>query len=135
MTNYLTKITKVKGKTTCIYKIQLASEFGKLWKLVSQTGITEDRRDKAASISKYVSKKYLNKETPFQGSKLEITQTLRGELVVAVKNLDKKKIDKYVSSKKIPNEREIYGDRLEKIVVKGIRDWCSDKVFEAFAEI
>jgi len=135
MKKYLTNITTEKGKTTCNYKIPIAIEFGKLWKLVSQTGLKEERRDKAANISKYVAENYLDKEPPFQGSNLEIRRTLGGELIVAVKNLDKYMIDKYVSSRKIPNERELYDDRLAKIVVKGIREWCSDKVFEAFSEI
>ncbi|MBI2938787.1 MAG: hypothetical protein HYY22_11365 [Thaumarchaeota archaeon] len=134
MANYLTNISTEKGRMTCNYRIPIA-EFGKLWELVSQTGIREGRRDKAAAISKYVADKYLNKETPFQGSNLEIRHTLGGNLVVAVTNLGEDVVGKYVSSKQIPNERELYDDRLMKIVVKGIRECCSDNVFEAFAEI
>src|SRR3990170_7947506 len=135
MKKYLTNITTEKGRTTCNYRIPIATEFGKLWKLVSQTGIREGRRDKAAAISKYVAEKYLNKETPFQGSNLEIRHTLGGDLVMIVTNLDKDMIDKYVSSRQIPNERELYDDRLMKIVVKGIREFTSDNVFKAFEEI
>ena len=135
MTNYLTSITTEKGRTTCNYRIPIATEFGKLWGLVSQTGIREERRDKAAAISKYVAETYLNREPPFQGSNLEIRHTLGGDLVMVVTNLDKDTIDEYVSSRQIPNERELYDDRLMKIVVKGIRECCSDNVFESFAEI
>ncbi|MCL4436022.1 MAG: hypothetical protein M1503_08825 [Thaumarchaeota archaeon] len=103
--------------------------------MVSQTGIREARRDKATNISEYVVKNYLSREDPFQGSKLEIRSTGREELFVAVTNLNEDAIHEYVTSKQIPDERELYDDRLVKIVVKGIREWCSDKVFETFSEI
>src|SRR3990167_7205183 len=134
MKSYLTNITTEKGRTTCQYSIPIA-EFGKLGELVSQTGVEEKRRNKAASISKYVAKIYLDRETTFQGSNLKIMNTLGGNLVLLVTNLDKEKIDKYVSSRQIPNERELYDDRLTKILVKGIREWCSDSVFETFEEL
>jgi hypothetical protein len=134
MANYLTSITTEKGMTTCCYRIPIA-EFGKLGGLVSQTGVREGKRDNAAAISKYVARMYLSKEDPFQGSNVEITHTLGGCLVLAVTNLNQAEISKYVSSRQIPNERELYDDRLVKIVVKGICEWCSDKVFEAFEEI
>ncbi len=134
MKSYLTSVTTEKGRTTCQYSIPIA-EFGKLGELVSQTGVEEKRRNKAASISKYVAKIYLDRETPFQGSNLKIMNTLGGNLVLLVTNLDKEKIDRYVSSRQIPNERELYDDRLTKILVKGIREWCSDSVFETFEEL
>lgn len=134
MKSYLTGVTTEKGRTTCHYSIPI-SEFGKLGDLVSQTGIGEKSRSKAASISKYVARMYLDRETPFQGSNLEIMHTHGGHLVLDVTNLDKNKIDEYVSSNQIPNERELYDDRLMKIVMKAIREWCSDSVFEAYEEL
>ncbi len=134
MKSYLISITTEKGKTTCHYSIPIA-EFGKLGELVSQTGIGEKRENKAATISKYIAKIYLDREPPFQGSNLKIIHTHEGHLALDVTNLDKDKIDKYVSSKQVPNERELYDDRLMKIVMKAIREWCSDSVFETFEEL
>ncbi len=133
MENYLTRITTEKGMTTCTYRIPI-TEFNRLGELVSQTGIREGRRDRAAVISEYVTRMYLDKEDPFQGSNLEIINTQGGNLVVAVTNLNQAEIGKYISSRQIPNERELYDDRLVKIVVKGIKECCSDKVFEAHSE-
>ena len=129
MAKYLTSTT-----TTCNYKIPLM-DFGQIRELIYQTGINEKRRDGAAAISDYVEEKYLNKEPLFEESKLEIKRTSKKHLVISVTNLDKNKMDKYVSSNKIPNETELYDDMLAKIVMNGIRAYCTDKVFEKFTEI
>ncbi len=131
MKNYLTRIAEEEHTKTCYYRISITKEFGTFGeRLVSQTGVREASRDKAASISKYVAEKYLSKEEPFQGSELDIKITLGGELVIAVRNLSKETIRKYNSFNGIPDEKELYEDRLEKFVLKGIREWCSESVFD-----